>query len=89
MTAITEQVYQAIKEHNAKSPIINGIKTSPVPAYTGNIKAITGLELDEIHRALEVLIERGLVVMQGEPIKSTGRGTYGQIISYPALFAIE
>lgn len=85
MTAI-EQVYQAIKDINAKSPIINGIQTDPVPAHTGDIKEITGLELDEIHETLDVLIEQGRVVMRGKPNTSKGRDDYGKILVYPELF---
>lgn len=81
-------VYQAIKAHNAKSPTTNGLQTSPVPAYTGDIKATTGLELDVIHTALEVLIERGLVVMNKEPLRSKHIDSYGKILNYPGLLAI-
>lgn len=84
-----DRVYLAIKEHNAKSSVINGIQTSPVPAYTGDIKSATGLELDEIHTILETLIKQGRVVMQDTPLTNTGRDNYGKILNYSGLFAIR
>lgn len=90
MTDTLNAVYQAIKEHNSARSMINGIETKAIPpAYTGHIKQVTGLELDEIHQAIAILLEQNLIVMQGRPLIGKGRSNYGQIINYPGLIATE
>ena len=79
MTAITEQVYQAIKTINTQNSQLT-------PAHQRQIAELTGLTRDTIEYELKILLRTGRVT--ANYITSTGKGNYGEPMSIIDIVAL-